>query len=289
MRVAELKARLLSVVRRGPRQVLWVPDNVNLGNFLYHWLRAHRDQTSGLDVRARTSAAMRPWLEAIPQASRLVVAPEEVRFGDLRVMGMHQDWGVDYDGETLHRFVREILLPSGALHEHPATELGVDDLVINVRRGDYYSHPVHFQTYGFDQSDYIRQAVELSLQVGGPIPRIHLVTDGLTWCRETLGWLQDYTDSLTFCEPGESARENFATIASARRIALTNSTFGYWAAYVANVLHADQGADNRNQVVAPWFHARIGDGKAEQLDPGWHTIRDPRWELPPNPTWGVPE
>lgn len=283
MRAHQIRSALLGVIRRGDRQVLWVPDNVNFGNFLYHWLRAYKDQRTGLDTVARRTPAMEPWLAQIPEASRLVIAPDQVGFFDRRVMGMLQDWGVDYDGTALHAFIREVLLPSQTLTRSPATELGEDDLMVNVRRGDYYANPAHFATYAFDQAEYLRRALVAARDQDGPIPRIHVVSDGLDWCRTHLTWTADFAPRVTFADPGETARDNFATIANARRIVLTNSTFGYWAGYVSNVIHLARGEDNRASVIAPWFHARIGDGKAEQLDPRWCAIREPVWELPPAP------
>ncbi|MEI2819300.1 MAG: hypothetical protein V9E81_03445 [Marmoricola sp.] len=48
MRFHEVVSAVIGLVRRGNREVLWVPTNVNLGNFLYHWLRAFKDQEAGL-------------------------------------------------------------------------------------------------------------------------------------------------------------------------------------------------------------------------------------------------
>ena len=113
VRFHEVVSAVIGLVRRGNREVLWVPTNVNLGNFLYHWLRAFKDQEAGLETLALTTPAMLPWLDHIPEARRLVIDPSQVRFIDRRVLGMLQDWNVDYGREELHRFVREILLPSG--------------------------------------------------------------------------------------------------------------------------------------------------------------------------------
>jgi hypothetical protein len=280
VRFHEVVSAVIGLVRRGNREVLWVPTNVNLGNFLYHWLRAFKDQEAGLETLALTTPAMLPWLDHIPEARRLVIDPSQVRFIDRRVLGMLQDWNVDYGREELHRFVREILLPSGYLHHSPPHVLGAHDLVVNIRRGDYYSHPVHRQKYAFDQVDYLHRALETSHELDGDIPRIHVVTDDIAWCKQNLAWMTDYATDLTWCHRSETPRDNFATIAHAQRIVLTNSTFGYWAAYVSDVLHAETAKPTR--VVAPWFHARIGDGKAEQLDPDWIAIRDERWEQDPS-------
>ena len=60
---------------------------------------------------------------------------------------------------------------------------------------------------------------------------------------------------------------NFHAVAQASRIIGTNSTFSYWAAYVAGVIHPAA------EVVMPRFHARMAHGTdAHQLDPRWIVV-----------------
>lgn len=105
--------------------------------------------------------------------------------------------------------------------------------------------------------------------VKASVVSIHVVSDGIDWCHARLGWLADYAP-LTFAD-GETPMQNLVTVATARRLVLTNSTFSYWGAYISNVLHRD----NHAHVHAPWFHARtIADGRAYQLDPRWTIIEN---------------
>ena len=74
--------------------------------------------------------------------------------------------------------------------------------------------------------------------------------------------------------------DHFVALATARRLILTHSTFGYWGAHFSNGLYGDNHAD----VIVPWFHDRtMWSGAASQLNPAWTVVKDiPGWlERPP--------
>ena len=131
--------------------------------------------------------------------------------------------------------------------------------MINVRRGDYYTEFI--DKYAFDQVGYVGAALERVR----PAERALVVSDDPDWCRENLT-----PSSVRTGRPGirrPDPLENFLAVAGASRIIGTNSTFSYWAAYVAGVMHPDA------EVVMPRFHGRMDHGTdAHQLDPRWIVV-----------------
>jgi hypothetical protein len=257
----------MGVVRRGPRTVLWTEPRLGLGNFLYHWLQVSKLREAGGQVVALRIPEMEPWLPFFPEIERDYTVPrDEVRITDRRQPGFFQGWGVHYWPEHVERFVADLLrqttLPLQA-------DLDTERVVVNVRRGDYFE-PSFASRYAFDQEAYLRVALDRAARVGGPARRIHVVSDDIAWCRTTLGWLGDDAE-VTFASDVPTPADDFATLISARRLVLTNSTFGYWAAHLSNGLHGD----NHQDVVAPWFHDRtMWSGASYHLNPAWTVVRD---------------
>lgn len=273
-------ARLIAPLRRNGPVVLWTPEDVNLGNFLYHWMHSHVQQAAGHHVRAVRTAAMEPWLEVFPRAVRLVVPRKDVAFRAQRVLGYWQNWGEVFTRRHLTDFIQEILLDSPALTAAIEGTSHGADVVVNVRRGDYYSNPHFRQRYAFDIADYVERALAISAR-RSPIHHAHVVSDDIAWCREHLDRvLRDHATRVTYADGPTSPLHDLATLAGAPRLILTNSTFGYWGGYLSGVLHPD----NHPDVVAPWFHARFGHHlAADQLDPTWSVVRDS------GNAWGVPD
>ena len=248
---------LLEPFRRGDRTVILCPPaGLRLGNFLYLWLRAHRRTAAGSPTVVRRSSAMTPWLELLPEAAALTISGDDMRFRDRREWDdtfLYQRFGVDFTRKDVRAFVRAVLAP------HIAADLS-RTLVINVRRGDYYTE--FREKYAFDQVGYVREALTLFADV----PRILIVSDDPEWCRANLEpVLLPVASNIEYAEADPWA--NFSAVAGASRIIGTNSTFSYWAAYVADAIHDDA------QVVMPLFHARAPEPvRAHQLDPRWTAL-----------------
>jgi glycosyl transferase family 11 len=280
----DLKAAALSVVRRGPRTVLWTPDLFGFGNVLYGWLRAHARQAAGDDTVALLTATGARWLPLLDgRADALVVRRPEVGLTDRREPGAPFVFGEDFTRGQLESFLDDVVLPSSLSDPTAATLLHPDDVVVVVRRGDYWSVPEFRSRYAFDTDSYLRAALALQEEAGGPIGRVHVVSDGLGWCRAHLGWLADGGRRLTFATADQTPRDHFATMVGARRLVVTNTTFGYWGGYGATRRHGEGSI-----VVAPRFHARgIPRGeRAVNLDPRWsivETIAGGWVEPPPSP------
>jgi hypothetical protein len=282
--VATLKVRILQAVRRG-RLVAWTPDFMGFGNLLslYLWAAALRE--AGEQAYVLTKPRFEPWLDCFPSLAPLALRPGEVRFTDQRLMPWSQHARERGDSRSVapHQqvdltmvdiFVRRYLLPGSPLVEAAARSAPAE-LVVNVRRGDYYSVPEIRARYGFDVESYLRIAVSGAVAAGDPSSLV-VVSDDPEWCRAHLSWLQDVA-LVSYVSEGPI--EHFTTVASARRIVLTNSTFSYWAAYVSNVLHSD----NHAAVWAPAFFDRSQNGgRSVGLDPRWSVVEElpGGWDLP---------
>lgn len=259
-RARRITASTLDAFRRGDRTVTMTPPRgLRFGNWLYLWLAAHTETKDGRPRLVREVPGMEPWLDTFPALATLTIAPDALRFHDRRVWDeafVGPRFGIDVTRESVDAFVRAALSPAVPPGDR-------DTVVVNVRRGDYYAQEHLRARYGFDQPAYIAAALDRI----GSTPRIRLVSDDPQWCHENLGALfARHADEVVYDPAGAVA--NFLTIAGARRLIGTNSTFSYWGGYVAGTMHEDA------LIVMPRFHGRFDRGwDAEQLDPAW-TILD---------------
>jgi hypothetical protein len=248
---------VLGVFRRGDRTIVMCPPaGLRLGNFLYLWLRADLRSSGGHPTVVRAARGMAPWLETIPELRTLTCPADQIRFRDRREWDgayLYQRFGTDFTREDIGAFV------SRRIASHvPAVQ--TDTIAINVRRGDYYTE--FRPKYAFDQVGYIREA--LTRFDGGE--RALIVSDDEQWCRANIGPVVEATGrQAQFVTPDPWM--NFVAVAGSRWIIGTNSTFSYWAAYVADAIHDDA------RIVMPLFHGRMAGGTdAHQLDPRWTAI-----------------
>lgn len=272
--VASARRLGIRLVRSGPRTVLLVtPVGPRFGNYLYYWLHAHLQQHQGRHYRVAIADHQQEWVRRLPAVRALTLLPgQQPAIRDRREWPhplQFQRWGVDYDREQLHAFVRERLLTSSWLtaQESPPADV----VVVHVRRGDYYAQPQFRRLYGFDVLGYLRSAAAV-LEQEAPVGTYLVVSDDADWCRASLGPTLT-AGGARFEVAAQSADqfESFRTIASARRLIATNSTFSYWAGFIGNVRF---GADSR--VVVPELHSRgVNDGRVFQVDPDWHILPVP--------------
>lgn len=257
-RVRRAVAVTIDRMRRGDRTVIMTPPaGLRFGNWMYLWLDAHQKSAAGDPTVVLAAPGMEPWLEAFPHLRALTVTRDEMRFHDRREWN-DRDWrqvfGADFTRESLQRFVRECIadgIPEGS----------ADRLVINVRRGDYYARPELRERYGFDQVGYLRAALA---EFEG-IDDVLVVSDDADWCRANVAPLAPSTATFEYAEPDPVG--NFLSVAGARRIIGMNSTFTYWAGYVADAIRPDA------EIVMPLFHSRLYDPTdAHQLDPRWTAL-----------------
>lgn len=275
-----IAARILGPLRRRGRRVIWTPDFMGFGNLLYllHW--AHTARAVGHPLWVLTTPALDPWRTVFPELLELCLERDEVRWSDARIMPWSEAGRAAlppgfYDSitplspeEPFRDFISGYLLP-GARRSMPRPNQDPHRLLVNVRRGDYYSHPTHLQQYGFAVAGYVEAAVRGSLAHQGPVRSVRVVSDDVGWCRDHLTCLYELDAEITFSDPGDTAVSNFFEIADARRLVITNSTFSYWGALLSNLLHPGSEAD----IWAPRFFDRTRHGgRSPLLDERWSII-----------------
>lgn len=171
--------------------------------------------------------------------------------------------GRDFLKFEIPRFLDEVLL-RGSSFPHRIAQMPQDALVVNVRRGDYYSVPEHRRRYGMDIRGYIRAAVDALPQ---PLPpRVILVSDDPAWCREHLGFLREIGPVQTLPGPHDMFQD-LAQLAAARQLILANSTFSYWGGYLATCRPP---GERPERIIAPLFFTRqYDDGVSPLLLDQW--------------------
>ncbi|GAA5108150.1 hypothetical protein GCM10023339_06850 [Alloalcanivorax gelatiniphagus] len=280
-------ALLLKPVRHHGRRVAWTPEFMGLGNLLQLAMWAYDGRSRGERRWIRATPNLVPWLDVLPGLREVVLLPSEVRVSDRRVAPWSEaarsrqvDGAVaphePVDVAGVERFLREVVLPGSGLGDVVAGPTDPRALVVNVRRGDYYSDPEIRRQYGFNVSGYLRAAVDRSIEADGAPTQVLVVSDDVDWCRGELGWLDDRLPVEHLEASGPVS--DFATVATARRMVITNSTFSYWAAHVSNATHLD----NHAQVWAPRFFDRTQNGgRSWLLDERWSVVEDipGGWEL----------
>lgn len=264
---AHARKVVASAVRRGNRTVLLTEEWPRFGNFLYFWLHAYVVQQAGIEYRVMRNRSTEAWLRELPEIrSLLTVDTGGLRPWDRREWPpppeYFQRFGADFSRGVLHDFIRDMLRGSPLL-TGVVEKSRRDEIVVNVRRGDY-AHPGHRENFGFDLERYLVEALRRA--VGRqPTAGLLVVSDDTPWCRNNLDSLLLDVAPVRYADDS-SPREDFRAICAARTLVCANSTFSYWGGYVSNVLHG-------SHVIAPDFHARhVNDGFAHQLDPSWDIV-----------------
>ena len=184
------------------------------------------------------------------------IDPDVAKARPLYLQGLWQSWRYFASEEGLireaFRFRQE--LPAKTL---PLLERlrGDSAVALHVRRGDYVSNPKDAATLGFIGSEYYQRAVAAACGSMDAEPTFFIFSDDLDWCRENLAWLPG---EVTFvdqraCEGRPIHQLDFQLLAQAKRFIISNSTFAWWAAWLAE-------AEDK-QVIAPqdWFRDRSID------------------------------
>lgn len=267
--VARIRGRVVEVVRSGPRTVVLTAfPGPRLGNVLYFWLQAHRRSRPGRPWLVQVPPEVVPWLDDLPALRDWSVERPATR--DRRTWPPPRLWqrfGEDFTRADVDAFVRETILDSPLLRDAPAAPAG--RVVVNVRRGDYYSDPKHRAHYAMDIPAYVREGLR-RCAARAPIGSILVVSDDPAWCATHLADLGADHGAEVRIAPRATPAEHFVTLATAERLVGANSTFSYWAGHVLTTRLAGSG-----HVVMPRFHARhVGDGRADQLDPSWDVVEE---------------
>lgn len=264
MILQRVKVASLDLIRRGD-SVAWVPEWMNLGNLLYmgQWAYEGRGRSVLLHESKRASLRIFPaLLESLFRSKR------EISVFDRRVM----PWQNTQEQQAAHRdanrdaaYITDLLLSGSGLERSEVLRPG--DMVVNVRRGDYYSVQQHFLDFGMDQIAYVDAALTSSVERHGVPRRLVVISDDILWCRENLDGVLRRTAPVEYAD-GDS-RHDLRALVNAERLIIPNSTFSYWGGYIGDVLRPER------EVIAPWLFSRsVNAGRAFQLRPHWHVITD---------------
>lgn len=269
----DIAAGVLATVRRADPPVIWGAEPMNGGNFLYLWATAWaRRRETGRPWLVRYKPTMEPWLTEFPALRDLTVREDDVSFRQERTVEWGQQTYQDWFFRDLLDFTRERLLTSNGFQAR-LKQVDRGAVVVNVRRGDYYSDPVHRANYGFDIPGYVRAAV--SRVPEADLERIVLVSDDVDWCQRNLGFLADHASVHTLPGPHDMF-DDLAQIAGGRHLILANSTFSYWGGYLSSALPPQVRA---RSVQAPLHFTRLyARGESPLLLPQWRAIPDDEFD-----------
>lgn len=128
---------------------------------------------------------------------------------------------------------------------------------VQVRRGDYLKH----SKLNVTTPEYFTNAMRwITEQVGNP--HFFIVSDDAVWCEKFFG----YRDDVTVMPP-QSSGEGLRTIASCHHAIISNSTFGWWGAWLSERRHG-------GHVVVPelWHHGGTSYGQWEPIPKRWNRV-----------------
>lgn len=271
---------LESLRKRSGQAVSLVPDWMNLGNVLYQGVWAVEGRAAGKKRYLLRTPVMEQWREHFPRFVDELTLPRErlPRLAERLKPWENEDRqpsNLFYDSHALNTYIRDYLVADSALAE--SEPLDPETLVLNIRRGDYFSVGRYHDQFGIDSVTYARTALDQAIETGGAPRKIHVVSDGISWCQDNLGFLTDiapveYQDNPT-------PFKDLTTIARAQRLIITNSTFSYWGGYIGDALATGR------EVWAPVFFCRSESGweRTHHLRPGWHVVENipGGWDAPP--------
>lgn len=236
-----------------------LPGGIRWGNTLYFLLQAYK---RNLKLIARNNDHLY-WLNVFPEFGKYFIMEADIKKLDYKVgySTFFQFLNAEFSYGDLQNFIKDYFLRNPSINN---VKKKPDTLYIHVRRGDYYNTE-HEKIFGFDVKGFIEYCFT-SGQVTHQL-EIVLVSDDINWCKENLQFLKKYTDSLCFAD-NLDAKESFLTLATARKILISNSTFCYWAAYISTFIYGSQ-----SEIFAPNFINRSKRYEANnQYLPEWKVI-----------------
>ncbi|RMF38955.1 MAG: alpha-1,2-fucosyltransferase [Planctomycetota bacterium] len=104
-------------------------------------------------------------------------------------------------------------------------------VAVHVRRGDYLSDPEAARLYARTPLQYFSSAIEhFASTASGPV-EVFVFSNDIPWCRTHLKW--PWTTHWVDHNSADSAEEDLVLMAQADACAITNSTFSWWAGWLA--------------------------------------------------------
>lgn len=214
----------------------WYPG-LRLGNWLYFLLHAWKT-----GIKVQYDSRMDDYIALFPKLKDLLSEKDITEENIVYVnVSYFQRCGIgkddDFTSEELQTFISEFMVEDAKKLIVPT-----EDIIINIRRTDYYQDIQKSYAYGFNQIRYVKDALKhLDLK---KVKTIGVVSDDKCWCQEHLAFLADKA-AVTFYDTDPIG--NFRTLLSAKQLIISNSTFSYWGAYLSQNIHSEA------KIIAPDF------------------------------------
>lgn len=253
------------------KKYLVLPSKIRWGNILYFFLYAYTNQ---LKIIPR-DGDLEYWTNIFPQFKDLIISEKDIKKMDVQkhYSGYLQFAKEDFQLKDLEYFVKDNFLKDNNILQY-LEKTDPEALYINIRRGDFYS-PQHIDLYGFNIPEFLKHFFEKVCVV---FPKkIIIISDDINWCKSHLQFLCNYNTTVYFAAD-LNAETSFLTLATAKNLLVSNSTFCYWAAYVSTYLYGEE-----SKIYAPSFVSRHDKHKDhKQLLDTWTIIKDFDYNLPFN-------
>lgn len=142
---------------------------------------------------------------------------------------------------------------------------GQDHIGVHVRCGDYMSNPINRARYGVPNLNYYLDATRYLAEASGS-RSVVIVSDEPEIAWHVVGGPLKRLSGLSVEMSVGTLTDDFCTLAQSRAVVTSNSTFSWWAAWVA---HSQRKAGV--VVPDPWYlDASVGDSGLKY--PGWHPM-----------------
>ena len=142
---------------------------------------------------------------------------------------------------------------------------GQDHIGVHVRCGDYMSNPINRERYGVPNPNYYLEATRYLAEASGS-RSVVIVSDEPEIAWNVVGGPLKRLSGLSVEMSVGTLTDDFCTLAQSRAVVTSNSTFSWWAAWVAH-------SQRKVGVVVPdpWYlDASVGDSGLKY--PGWHPM-----------------
>lgn len=163
-----------------------------------------------------------------------------------------------YVGDSFRKTVRRFILQQAP---DAATDVGVEDVALHIRRGDFLKAPEIYYCYGVD---YYLEALSI-LNEQCSIGKVYIFSDDFSAIQDEIKSFEQYYNCVLVT--GQTSIEDLVTLSCFRRYTLGNSTFSWWGAFLS------QYGDNVS-VVVPQCPIKFSTPEDSYYPPHWFVVSD---------------
>jgi hypothetical protein len=177
-----------------------------------------------------------------------------------------EDFFIEHKDSIKKAFDFSHFTPNAYSHEVAAQMKETISVSVQVRRGDYVTHPHYSKTIGALSAKYYFDAIEYvkSKLSNEATPFFYFISDDIHWCKENFGHLQH----VVFVEQEKSKvgyLSDLWLLTQSQHAILSNSTFAWWGAWL--------GENEKSIIVAPQTWLReLPPNSCEFVPSRWHTL-----------------